>query len=319
MDAPVGLVRGLLGSTVSIHARIPADHPSARLLGEERMGSGAIIDPDGLVLTVNYVVMGATHLEVTLPGGRELRAEIVAQDFESGLALLGLRGRGLQAIELGSSERLERGAPVFILAATGGETRGVSGGVVTYLGEFDAYWEYLLDRGIMTNAPNPGLGGGPLLDLEGRMVGVVSLNLSEIGRQSLAVPAEYYLGHREELLRFGRVASRPRRAWVGFFPHPVEDRLVVAGVVPDGPGERAGLQEGDLILTVDDLEIASRRELYRTLWRHGPGERIVFDVLRENEVHTVEVVGEDRADFYRLRPGPAGRGEEGEDGAGAQG
>lgn len=318
MDAPVGLVGGLLGSTVAIHARVPVEHPSARFLGEERMGSGAIIDPDGLVLTVNYIVMGATCLEVTLPGGRELRAEIVAQDFESGLAVLGLRGRGLPALELGSSERLERGAPVFTLAATGLETRGVAGGVVTYLGEFDAYWEYLLERGIMSSAPNPGLGGGPLLDLEGRMVGVVSLNLGEIGRQSLAIPVEYYLGHRDELLRFGRVVSRPRRAWVGFFPHPVEDGLIVAGVVPDGPGERAGLQEGDLILTVDDLEVGSRRELYRTLWRHGPGERIIFDVLRENEVRTVEVLSEDRADFYRLRPGPAGS-TEGEDGAGAQG
>ena len=80
----------------------------------------------------------------------------------------------------------------------------------------------------------------------------MSLNLEGIGRESLAIPVEYFTRHRSELLRFGRVTSRRRRAWIGVFPHALDERLIVAGLVPDGPGERAGLQDGDVILRVDD-------------------------------------------------------------------
>ena len=178
---------------------------------------------------------------------------------------------GLPAARLASSEDVALGAPVFVIAATGPTERRVAGGLVTDLGEFEAYWEYVLDRGIVSSAANPGFGGGPLFDLRGSVVGVVSLNLEGIGRESLAIPVEYFTRHRAELLRFGRVTSRRRRAWIGVFPHALEERLIVAGLVPDGPGERAGLQEGDVILRVDDEEVSSRRALYAALWRHEPG------------------------------------------------
>src|SRR4029079_18213654 len=132
----------------------------------------------------------------------------------------------------------------------------------------------MLDRGIVSSASNPGFGGGPLFDLRGAVVGVVSLNLEGIGRESLAIPVEYFTRHRSELLRFGRgtrqrrtrrrcggVPSRPRRAWIGVFPHTLEERLIVAGLVPDGPGERAGLQDGDVILRVDEQGVSTRPAL----------------------------------------------------------
>src|SRR2546427_495623 len=81
-------------------------------------------------------------------------------------------------------------------AATGPRERRVSGGLLSYLGEFEAQWEYMLDRSLVSTASNPGFGGGPLFTVTGRMVGVVSLNLGEIVRSSLAIPGECYLGHR---------------------------------------------------------------------------------------------------------------------------
>src|SRR2546426_277055 len=167
------------------------------------------------------------------------------------------------------------------------------------VGEFEAYWEYLLDHSIVTSAPNPGFGGGGLFTLTGAMVGVVYLNLNEIARSSLAIPTDYYRKHEPELLRYGRVVSRPRRAWLGVFAHPVEEGVVVAGVVPDGPGDRGGLQEGDLIVSLNSEEVASRRDLYTRLWRHEPGERLILEVMRENKVRRVEVLGGDRAYFFR--------------------
>jgi S1-C subfamily serine protease len=320
VDLSPELVHGVLPATAHIVARVPASHPSAAILGTERMGSGVVIDAAGLVLTVNYVVMGARRVRVTLPDGRRAPAAVAAQDFESGLALLRVAARDLPAATLGSSAGLARGAPVFAVAAVGPRERRVAGGLVADLGPFDAYWEYLLDRGVVTTAANPGFGGGALFDTRGVVVALVSLNLNEVLRQSLAVPVECFTRHRDELVRHGRVVSRPRRAWLGIFPQPVGDELVVVGLVPDGPAERGGLQEGDVIVRVDEEAVDSRPALYAALWRHRPGDRLVLEVRRDSRLRRVEVVGEDRADFYgigRERPDPRGGEEERGGGPGA--
>jgi S1-C subfamily serine protease len=300
MDATPGLVQSLLPVTAHVTARVAAAHPSARILGTERMGSAVVIESGGLLLTVNYVVMGARRVRVTMPDGRRLDAKVAAQDFESGLAVLRVPATGLPAARLGSSDEVTLGTPVFVIAATGPTDRRVASGIVTDLGEFEAYWEYMLDRGVVSTVANPGFGGGPLFDLRGAVVGVVSLNLEGIGRESLSIPVEYFTRHRSELLRFGRVTSRRRRAWIGVFPHSLNEQLIVAGLVPDGPGERAGLQDGDVILRVDDHEVSSRRDLYAALWRHEPGDRVLLDVMREERPKRVEVVAQDRSDFYAL-------------------
>ncbi len=302
MDASVEIVKHLLSSVVHIHTEVPSSHPSTRILGDERMGTGTVVDSAGLILTVNYVVMGGETIQVTLGRGRALRAEIVAQDFEIGLALLRVKRQGLTAAPIADSESLARGAPVFALGSTGPRERRVAGGLVTYLGEFEAYWEYLLDRGIISSAANPGFGGGPLFTLAGRMVGVVSLNLNEIARCSLAIPTECYRRNQEEFMRFGRVVSRPPRAWLGVFAHVVEEGVVVAGLVPNGPGARSGIQEGDLVVSLDAQEVPTRKELYLSLWKHAPGEKMTLEVMRDNEVRRLSVTGGDRADFYKQIP-----------------
>jgi S1-C subfamily serine protease len=299
MDASVELVKHLLGTVVHIHAEVPSSHPSTRILGDERMGSGTVVDPAGLILTVNYVVMGAETIQVTFGRGRAVRAELVGLDFEVGLALLRVKRQGLQAAPVAGSEALTRGQPVFALGSTGARQRRVAGGLITYLGEFEAYWEYLLDRGIVASAANPGWGGGPLFTLTGQMVGVVYLNLNEIARSSLSIPTECYRRHRQELLRFGRVVSRPQRAWLGVFAHALEEGVVVAGLVPNGPGARSGIQEGDVIVSLDAQEVPTRKELYLSLWKHAPGEKITVEVMRDNEVRRLSVTGGDRYDFYK--------------------
>ena len=142
---------------------------STRILGDERMGSGAVVDAAGLILTVNYVVMGARPSRSPAARAGALKAEVVAQDFEIGLALLRVKRQGLhgrharrpddaRARRARRRDRLHRPprAPAW------------RGGLVTYLGEFEAYWEYLLDRGIVSSATNPGFGGGGLFTLSGR-------------------------------------------------------------------------------------------------------------------------------------------------------
>src|SRR2546423_6364507 len=165
MDAPVTLVKHLLETVVNLQTTVPRDHPSAAVLGDERMGSGVIVNDAGLILTVNYVVVGAQTVQVSFLKGRRQKAEVVAQDFETGLALVRVKRQGLRPAVLAPSEELERGTPIVAVGSTGTQERRAGGGHVTYLGEFEAYWEYLLDRGIVSSAANPGYGGGGLFDL----------------------------------------------------------------------------------------------------------------------------------------------------------
>src|SRR5881397_3488340 len=213
MDASVELVRHLLQSIVYVHTNVGREHPSTRILGNERLGSGVVVDASGLILTVDYVVMGGQSIDVAFQKGRRAKAEIVAQDFDVGLALLRVKRQGLAAAVVGASEAVERSQEVVLLGAMGEQDRRATAGVVTYVGEFEAHWEYLLDRGIVSNAPNPGYGGGGLFTMTGRLVGTVSLNLNEISRSSLAIPIDIYREHRDEMVRYGRIVSRRRRAW----------------------------------------------------------------------------------------------------------
>src|SRR6185503_15305421 len=299
MDAPVEFVKELLPTIVNIRATVPRAHPSSRILGEERMGSGVVVDASGLVLTVNYVVMGASTIEVAPLKGRRTKAEVVAQDFDIGLALVRTKRQGFAPVQLATSRAPERGDSVIAIASSGVPEVRVSGGFVTYLGEFEAYWEYLLDRGIVSSASNPGFGGGALFTLGGRAAGILYLNLNEIARSSLAIPADFYCDHAEELLRYGQVVSRPKRAWLGMFAESLEEGVIVAGIVPGGPGDKGGLKEGDLIVSLDAQEVGSRRELYMSLWRHEPGERLTLEVMRDNAVRRLEVTGGDRAEFFK--------------------
>src|SRR5712692_11140000 len=115
MDASIELVKQCLSSVVYIHAEVAASHPSTRILGDERMGTGTVVDRSGLILTVNYVVMGGETIQVSFAGtGRKSKAELVAQDFEVGLAVLRVKRQGLSAVEPGTSQTLALGQPVFV-------------------------------------------------------------------------------------------------------------------------------------------------------------------------------------------------------------
>jgi S1-C subfamily serine protease len=297
VNAAVGLLSRALPSTVHIQSDVPESHPSARILGTERAGTGCIVDEDGLILTVHYVAIGASRVRVTLRDQRSYIGEVVKHDFVSGLAILRIPERRLPALELRPSTELELGEEVFVVASVGDEGVRVSNGAVTHLGPFDANWEYVLDRAIMTTAMNPGLGGGPLIDRLGRVVGIVSLNLNEIGRFSLAIPAENYLDARDAFLAGGTPALKTR-AWLGVFCTVMNNHVVIAGLLPGGPGEQAGLKAGDVVLALDGQDIADRASLYRRLWSRRPGEPVTLRLFRGKEVRQVTVASGDIARFF---------------------
>ena len=298
MNASVRLLEETLPATVHLQVTVPDEHPSAAVLGTERAGTGTLVDAAGLLVTVNYAVLGARTITVTLTDGRELAGELVAQDFPSGIAVVRVSGAGFPSLPLRSTPEISVGGDVFVLASVGGAGRRASSGGVTAVDLFDANWEYMLDPGIFTSTMNPGLGGGPLVDPAGSLVGVVSLNLNEIGRFSLAIPIAHYRDHRDELLRFGRRPSRPSRAWLGLYCYTLRGHVVIAGLLPGAPAAAAGLTQGDVIIGVDDRTVGSRRELYEGLWARRAGDRVALQVYRDDRLRTVEVPSEDVEEFF---------------------
>jgi serine protease Do len=287
----------VLPGIVHVKTTIPEEHPSTRLLGTERMGSGTIVDPDGLILTVNYVVLGASEVTVTLLDQQEYPGRVVKHDFRSGLGLVRIASSGLPALALRRSTELRVGDDIFLVASIGGGQARLSTGNVSYVGPFDANWEYVVDRGIMTTAMNPGLGGGPLLNSMGHVLGVVSLNLNEIGRFSFVIPSDYYLDAKEAFLGGGGTGMGTR-AWLGVFCYALNNHVVVAGVLPGGPGDAAGLRAGDVILGVDDREIPDRATLYRYMATRQPGEPVSLRIYRGNQAHTVTIAAGDVVAFF---------------------
>ncbi len=299
VNASVHLIGRVAPATVGLMAEIPESHPSAAILGTERRGTGTIVDPDGLILTVNYVLLGAEHVEVTTLDGEIYTGQVVAKEFTSGLALVKIDCQTLcPTVTPHSSAEAKVGDEVFIIASVGGAERRGNNGAITSLSPFDAYWEYRLERAIITTAVNPGVGGAPLFDSHGNMIGIVALDLGEIGRFTLAIPAEEFLDHREELLRFGRRAQSPSRAWIGFYCYAQQDHVVIAGVFPGAPADTAGLRPGDVILAVNGEQVTARGQLYSCLWTHRPGDQMVFSVFRNEEVKRIEVASASAEKFF---------------------
>jgi S1-C subfamily serine protease len=298
MNASVRLLEAVIPSSVTVRAEIPAAHASAQILGTERTGSGTLVDASGVVLTVNYIVMGAENVEVTLIDDTTTNAEIVAQDFHTGLAVLRIPGGSHPFLRGQVGVSPQSGEEVFILASGGGGSRRLNTGAIFSIAPFEAYWEYHLDRGILTTVMNPGFGGGALLNKAGQLIGIVSLDLNEVGRFTLAIPVEHFFDHREELLRYGRRTTRPSRAWVGIFSYEMHGHVVVAGLLPGAPGERAGLRAGDIILGVNGKKVKERRGFYHSLWAHKPGDTIHFDVFRQNAVREFQIQAGDAERFF---------------------
>src|SRR6202030_3861567 len=136
---------------------------------------------------------------------------------------------------------------------------------------------------------NIGLGGGPICNSKGELIAVSYLNFADLVRPILGIPGECFLSGRDELLRHGRRVSTPPRLWLGVLSYTLREHVVIAGVMPGSPGEKAGLQQGDLVISIDDTDVNDRRVLYEALANHRPGENVALKVLRNNRVYQLDI------------------------------
>jgi S1-C subfamily serine protease len=262
-----------LQAVLELRAEIPADAFTANILGTEREGSAVLLEGGRHALTIGYLITEAERVWLTSAEGRVVEAHPLGYDFATGFGLLLLLGRlPVPGLPLGSAEPLRPGDPV-IVAACGGRDAAVQARLIGKR-EFAGYWEYVLDEALFTAPAHPHWGGTACIGPDGRLAGIGSLLIEaeagpkETAAANMVVPIDLFVPIREELARAGRV-DRPPRPWLGLYVVEAGDRLVVTGVAPGGPADRAGIERGDLVVAVAGRAVVDLADLWRQVWALG--------------------------------------------------
>ena len=264
----------------------------------EGIGSGVIVDPSGLAVTNHHVVARARQLFATLQDGRRMAATVLGEDPSHDLALLRLAGEGLPAAPLGDSEALEVGQLVIAIGNPLGLEATVTTGVVSAKGRALRTPNGLMDGLIQTDASiNPGNSGGPLVDSQGRVVGINTAVIMGAQGIGFAVPVSAV---RDLLARFGRTGEaspgwlgiQAVNQWLELPSGGAGGRMgvLVLQVMPGSPAERAGLRPMDVITAVDGEAVEGFEGLRRALGRRAAGERVVLEVRRGQRSWSVPMV-----------------------------
>ncbi|WP_137128211.1 S1C family serine protease [Roseomonas sp. HF4] len=291
-----------LGSIVALRTAVPADAFTARVLGTEREGSGAVIR-DGLILTIGYIVTEAEGIWITTADGRVVPGHTLAVDQETGFGLVQALGSlGVAPLELGDSEALRIGAPA-ILAAAGGRRAAVGCKLVARQ-PFAGYWEYLIEDALFTAPAHPSWGGAGLIGPDGKLMGIGSLILQQ-GEEArrldlnMVVPVHRLSPILGDLVTLGRV-SRPSRPWLGLYATEDDEGVAIASLAPGGPAENSGVRTGDRVLAVGGVAVTDLAELWRAVWSAGDaGATVKLRLGRARGSRDVAVVSADRTDFLK--------------------
>ena len=300
--AETASIDDLVSAVVRINTHINPEGRTVQGLGREREGSGILIDSDGLVLTIGYLMVEAYAAEVGANNGRTMPANVVGYDQESGFGLLrAIAPLKLKPMPLGKSAEIKEGDPVLI-ASFGG--RGmVAGAYVVAKREFAGSWEYLLDEALFTAPPHPAWSGAALISREGKLMGVGSLIVggSDKVPGNMFVPIDRLSPILGDLIATGRMVG-PARPWLGMNTDEIGGRLFVSRVTPASPAERAGIKRGDVIVSVKGEQPKSLADFYRKVWAQGSaGDTVALDVLQDSEVRRIEVKSMNRLDHLKLK------------------
>ncbi len=267
--------------------------------GHRGGGTGIIWSNDGYILTCSHVVMHAEDVEVGLPDGRNLPAKILGQDPYTDVALLKVEAENLTPIQTADSEKLRPGQFVLALAnAFGGPVSVTSGIITSPRRNLQGWWGRTLQDVIITDAPlNPGYSGGPLVDAEGRMIG---LNSAFVSGRGIAIPINKVTQSLEHLKKNGHI----KRAYLGIVTEAIqlpeevvkeaklaqETGLMTVQVVPDSPARKGGLLMGDVILSLNNQPANNLQDLHQLLNEDAINKPIQLQVLRSEKPTTLTLI-----------------------------
>lgn len=296
-----------LAAVVQVSSVVPSSARTATGLGVNRTGTGVVIDDEGLVLTIGYVILEAIEVSVQGPDGRSLPASIIAYDHETGFGLIRTSlPIDVEPMKLGNADNVPIMEQLLVASRVGKlDAKGV------YLVDrrsFAGYWEYLLDDALFTAPAYAKFGGAALIDRRGELVGIGSLIVSGQASKmtsrggNMFVPIDLLKPIIGELLAQGRRADQPN-PWLGLFLEEHRGRIFVTRVAPDGPAQNAGMNVDDLILGIDGVVVNSLADFYRVLWQQGEaGVDVPLDVVRGREAASTVIKSGDRYQYLRLDP-----------------
>jgi serine protease Do len=268
---------------------------SAATLGHARSGSGVVIGPEGLVLTIGYLILEAEQVQVMLDDERTVPARVVAYDVATGFGLLQpLAPLRIEPVPLGNSAGIADQEPLMV--ASGGGGGGVGVARLVSRRPFAGYWEYHIEGALFTTPPRSDHSGAGLFNARGELVGIGSLIVADARGPNadytpgnMFVPIDLLPPIFAELRTQGR-STASRRAWLGVNCVEQEGEVRVLQVSSDSPADAAGVQPGDRILRIDGAEVAGLAMLWQSLWRGGQPEREI----------TLEIERNDRPQLLRL-------------------
>jgi S1-C subfamily serine protease len=294
---------GALDAVVQLRAEIPEDAFTAQILGTERVGNGVVIRDDGLVLTIGYLITEASTIWITTNKGVVAPAFPLGYDQTTGFGLVHPLGKlGLRPLARGSAASCRIGENV-VIAGHGGRARALRATVFAKR-EFAGYWEYVLDEAIYTAPAHPQWGGAALIGSEGRLLAIGSLLVQEkvdggLLQGNMLVPIDLLEPIFDDMLKLGR-PQREARPWLGMYTTEAGAKLVVAGIAPGAPADRAGVKVGDIIVDVAGEKPSSLADLWRRVWRLGPsGSQVPLKLQRKSGLVDVNLVSADRNQFLK--------------------
>ncbi|MGD9979850.1 MAG: Do family serine endopeptidase [Hyphomonadaceae bacterium] len=265
------------------------------------LGSGFFIDDDGTIVTNHHVIEGAEEITVRTSDGRDHQADLIGSDEATDIAVIRVRGGGrFQFVRFDDASHLRVGDWVVAVGNPFGLDGTATAGIVSAMGRTDAGSSAYVDY-LQIDAPiNRGNSGGPTFDLAGNVIGVNSAIFSPTGGNvgiGFAIPANTANGIVQQLLRGGRVT----RGWIGVSIQPLDEDIarslgldeprgaLVASVTPDGPAARAGIQQGDVILTYNGDRIENSRDLTQRVGATAIGGNSRVEILRNGQRRTLNL------------------------------
>jgi serine protease Do len=283
------------------------------------VGSGFIIDADGHIVTNHHVIDSTKNVEVTLSDGRTFPARVVGSDAETDVALIKIDATGLPVVPLGASGELKVAEPVMAIGNPFGLDHSVSVGIVSAMGRFIGQGRF--DDFIQTDAAiNPGNSGGPLINTRGEAVGINSAIVSRGGGFQgigFAIPVDL----AKPILGQLRATGKVTRGWLGVSIQPLTQELaksfgltgtqgaLVASVSEDSPAARAGLKEGDVIVSFDGKPVEGPRVLPSIVANTPIGRGVPVGIVRDGSRQTVTVTVGNLSDSREARATPSAPGE----------
>jgi len=295
----------ILDAVVRLDAVIPRDAATAQGLGTRRSGHGIVIDDQGLILTIGYLILEANEIVLHTNDGRAVGAEYVAYDYDTGFGLVrALEPLGVKPLRIGTSANLAERDRVLVVGSGGAEK--VLGAIVVERRVFTGFWEYMVDEAIFTSPPHDDWGGAALINSSGELMGVGSLFVRDArsGNRTLPgnmfVPVDLLKPVLAEMLTEGRGAGNDR-PWLGVFSQELRNVVVITSMWANGPAAKAGLKPGDMIIGIGDRRVKSQEDFYRTMWGlGGAGADVPVKVLRDGKAMDFIVKSGSRYDFLKI-------------------